>query len=199
MKITKIQNSNSRDISRLRPRSTAIRCTWSLRLEPSLSVECWILKLLLIAVLGVSCANICSAETVAGSPLLSPSLPDTTPSIIRVLGALALVIGLFLAGVWGFRNWQRFAVRGKGPRLNVLEVRSLGGRQALYVVGYEEQRFLLAAAPTGISLLTHLPPAEAVALDQAPDARKSATPILSFPQALAQVLRGQTARSGQPG
>ena len=134
----------------------------------------------------------------SSSPLLSPSFPDTAPSILRVLAALALVIGLFLAGVWAFRNWQRFAIRGKAPRLNVLEVRSLGGRQALYIVGYEEQRFLLASAPTGISLLTHLPSAEP-AVDEAIASQKPAAPILSFPQALAQVLRGQPVRSGQPG
>jgi flagellar biogenesis protein FliO len=125
-------------------------------------------------------------------------LPDTAPSILRVFGALALVLGLFLGGAWVFRNWQRLAVRGQGPRLNVLEVRSLGGRQALYVVGYEEQRFLLASVPTGISLLTHLPAAEPTAVDQATSEKKAA-PILSFPQALAQVLRGQTTRSEHAG
>jgi flagellar biogenesis protein FliO len=41
--------------------------------------------------------------------------------VLRVTGALALVIGIFLAGVWLFRNWQRLAVRrGRAPKLNVL-------------------------------------------------------------------------------
>src|ERR1022692_3719229 len=63
------------------------------------------------------------------APLTVPSLPDATFSMFRIFGALALVIGLFLGGVWLFRNWQRLAVqRGRGPRLNVLETRSLGGR-----------------------------------------------------------------------
>ena len=56
-------------------------------------------------------------------------------------GALALV-WLFLGGVWLFRNWQRLVIqRGRAPKLNVLEIRSLGGRQALYVVGYEAGTF----------------------------------------------------------
>ena len=89
------------------------------------------------------------------------TLPDTGASILRVLGALVLVISLFLGGVWLFRNWQRLAFRkGRAPRLNVLEVRSLGQRQAIYVVGYQQQRILLASSPAGITLLSHLPEEE---------------------------------------
>jgi flagellar biogenesis protein FliO len=84
--------------------------------------------------------------------------PSITYSLLRVAGALALVFALFLGGVWLFRNWQRLAVRrGQAPKLNVLEVRSLGPRHALYVIGYERQRFLLSSAPTGVTMLTALP------------------------------------------
>jgi flagellar biogenesis protein FliO len=131
---------------------------------------------------------LCSAEgTNSLSPLLSsPSLPDAGPSMLRVVGALCLVLAIFLGGVWMYRNWQRVGVRrGQGPKLNILEVRSLGGRQALYVVGYEQERFLLAATPAGVNLVSHLP--SVVAEDVA--AEPKLTPVLSFPQALAQVLK----------
>jgi len=42
----------------------------------------------------------------------------------------------------------------------VLEVRMLGGRQSLLVVGYEDQRLLLATSPGGVSFLCRLPTAE---------------------------------------
>jgi flagellar biogenesis protein FliO len=85
-------------------------------------------------------------------------------SLLRVFGALALVIALFLGGVWLFRNWQRLALRkGLAPKLNVFEVKSLGQRQALYVVGYEQQRMLIATSTAGITLVSHLPDAEAAA------------------------------------
>lgn len=88
-------------------------------------------------------------------------LPGAGVSLLRVMGALALVIALFLAGVWLFRNWQRFtARRGVAPKLAVLEARPLGPRQSLYVVGYQNQRLLVAASPAGIALLTHLPDAD---------------------------------------
>ena len=97
-----------------------------------------------------------SAAASSFSPALST--PDLGASLLRVTGALALVIGIFLAGVWLLRNWQRLAVRrGRAPKLNVLEIRSLGGRQAIYVVGYEQERFLLASSPAGVNFLTHLP------------------------------------------
>lgn len=119
----------------------------------------------------------------------SLSMPgaDAGAALVRVLGALALVIALFLGGVWLFRNWQRLAHRtGQPPRLNVVEVRSLGGRHALYVIGYEQERFLISSTPAGINLLTHLPAAEPAT----PGAEQSPAAPPSFAQALSQVLKG---------
>ena len=91
-------------------------------------------------------------------PPISPALPDASFSVIRVFGALALVLGLFLGGVWIFKNWQRVALhRGRASQLQVIEMKSLGGKHALYVVGYQQQRLLLACSPGGVSLVSHLP------------------------------------------
>jgi flagellar biogenesis protein FliO len=123
----------------------------------------------------------------AAAPLTAPSLPEASFSVFRVFGALALVIGIFLGGVWLFRNWQRVTIhRGRTPKLNVVETRSLGGRHSLHVVGYEQERFLIAVSPGGVNMLTHLPTAEGI---EAPVAKASAPP--SFAQALTQVLKGK--------
>jgi flagellar biogenesis protein FliO len=91
-------------------------------------------------------------------PPISPTLPDASFSVIRVFGALVLVLGLFLGGVWIFKNWQRVALhRGRPSQLQVVEMKSLGGKHALYVVGYQQQRLLLACSPSGVSLVSHLP------------------------------------------
>jgi flagellar biogenesis protein FliO len=109
--------------------------------------------------------------------------PDMMGSFLRMGGALLLVLGLFLTGVWLFRNWQRLALRnGTAPRLNVLEVKSLGQRQAIYVVGYQQQRMLVATSPAGVTLLSHLPEADAEELKAAPVTR------LSFAEAFQHVL-----------
>ena len=113
-----------------------------------------------------------TTNSAAASPMASAlSTPDIGVSVLRVTGALALVIGIFLAGVWLFRNWQRLAVRG--------------GRQTIYVVGYEQERFLLASSPAGVNFLTHLPAAAGE-----PEAEE-AKPAVSFSNALAQILKGK--------
>ena len=102
------------------------------------------------------------------------------------MGALALVIGLFLGGVWLFKNWQRLAIqRGRAPKLSVLETRSLGGRHAIFVIGYEQERFLIASSPAGVNLLSHLP----AATETASDAGNSPKP--TFTQALGEALKGK--------
>ena len=122
------------------------------------------------------------------APITTSSLADVGVSFIRVIGALALVIGLFLGGVWFFKNWQRLAVqRGRAPKLNILETRSLGGRQAMYVVGYNQERFLISSSPGGVNLLSHLP----TATEGEPDATAKNSPAPSFAQALTQVLKGK--------
>ena len=109
------------------------------------------------------------------------ALPDMGASLLRVAGALVAVIALFLAGVWLYKNWQRLTSRrGAAPKLSVLEVRSLGQRQAIYVVAYEQQRWLLASSSTGVTLLSHLPPVEA-------EAAAAAAPKMSFAEAFQQV------------
>jgi flagellar biogenesis protein FliO len=125
------------------------------------------------------------AQTNNPAPASLP-FPDASASLFRVMGALALVLGLFLAGVWLFKNWQRLAIpRSRQPRLNVLETRSLGNRQAVFVVAYDRQRFLVATSAAGVNLLSHLPDADA---GEAESVEKTAGPM-SFSQALAQVLK----------
>jgi flagellar biogenesis protein FliO len=123
------------------------------------------------------------------APLTTSSLPDMgIPSFIRVFGALALVIGLFLGGIWLFKNWQRIAVRrGHVNKLNILETHSLGGRQAIFVVGYNQERFLIASSPSGVNLLSHLP----TATEAESEATVKYPPAPSFAQALTQVLKGK--------
>jgi flagellar biosynthetic protein FliO len=136
--------------------------------------------------LGTLCC-LAATSLVSAAPAVAPAVqppPESLAwSLFRVFGALALVLGLFLAGVWFFRNWQGLLVRkGRAPKLNVLEARSLGSRQAIYVVGYENQRFLIGSSPAGINLLTHLPPGTGTEADTAPP---------SFTDALQMALRGK--------
>jgi flagellar biosynthetic protein FliO len=81
-----------------------------------------------------------------------------TGSVFRMLGSLALVIAVFFGAAWLFKNGIRFRnLPASQRKLQVLEARSLGPRQAVYVVGYENQRLLIGSTAAGLALLTHLP------------------------------------------
>jgi len=89
-----------------------------------------------------------------------PGLPEVSFSVLRLLGALLVVLAIFFGGVWLFRNWERLVrARGLPRKLQVLEMRSLGNRHALFVVGYEQRRLLIASSPSGVTLLDRLPAA----------------------------------------
>jgi flagellar biogenesis protein FliO len=142
-------------------------------------------------------AAACFASSLTAAPLLStnlppvsPMLPDASFSVIRVFGALVLVLGLFLGGVWLFKNWQRLTIRrGRPSQLQIVEMKALGGKHALYVVGYEQQRMLLASSPSGVTLVSHLPNAEASELETSP----AASPMSgeNFVQVLQQAVQGK--------
>lgn len=84
--------------------------------------------------------------------------PSMTGAVLRMLGSLALVVALFFGGAWLFKNGPRFKAANSAQRkLQVLEAKSLGPRQAVYVVAYENQRMLIGSTGQGLSLLTHLP------------------------------------------
>jgi flagellar protein FliO/FliZ len=102
-------------------------------------------------------------------------------SIFRMLGALALVVALLFGVAWFLRNSHRFNKGAAQRKLHILEARTLGARQAVYVVAYEQQRLLIGATPQGLSLLTHLP-------DGAPQVEGERIVPVSFGDALMQAL-----------
>jgi len=116
---------------------------------------------------------------------IGTDLPTVGLSLLRLIGALALVLAVFFGGVWLFRNWQRLLTgRQPRPRLRLVEARHLGGRQAIYVVAYDQQRFLLGSSPAGLTLLTRLP-------DDEPQTEAAPGRGSSFAEALQQAV-GQT-------
>lgn len=125
----------------------------------------------------------CLAAT--NSPALSGyAAPEVGGSFVRMIAGLAFVLALFFGGVWVFKNWQRVVRVRSNSKLNIMEARSLGPRQAIYVVGYHQQRFLVAASPAGISLVSALPEAAA----ETPSEVIAANTLSPFAQVLQNVL-----------
>jgi len=89
-----------------------------------------------------------------------PPSSDLFVDFLRLLGAFAVVVGVFLVGAWFFRKSRLFSLYQPGTaQLKILETRSLGYRNSLFVVGYQNRRFLLAASATGVNLVGPLPDA----------------------------------------
>lgn len=168
-------------------RARKARSYLSLGFGHSLVIGHWTLVVLSIACF-VSMASPLSAAPLLSTnlPPISPALPEASFSVIRVFGALMLVLGLFLGGVWLFKNWQRLTIqRGRPSQLQIVEMKALGGKQALYVVGYQQQRMLLASSPSGVTLVSHLPNADASEL------QPEAVTGPNFVQALQQAVQGK--------
>ncbi|MBK7997255.1 MAG: flagellar biosynthetic protein FliO [Verrucomicrobia bacterium] len=68
-------------------------------------------------------------------------------------------------------------------------MKALGGKHALYVVGYQQQRLLLASSPGGVSLVSHLPEEDG-ASGNVPSAAP-AVESASFVQALQQAVQAK--------
>jgi len=91
------------------------------------------------------------------SPMVEPKPESFLEVMLRILGALLIVIAIILGGTWWFRKSRMFGlVPAQSSHLNVIETRLLGSRHALHVVEYGSKRFLIADSPAGTNYLTDL-------------------------------------------
>lgn len=102
---------------------------------------------------GVEVASVLEGSVLAAGSSLG------LESLVQLIGMLLLVLGLFAAFAWAVKRWRLLPqLRGGGQnRLQILEVRSLGQRNSLMVVGYGKQRFLIGTSSAGLQLLSQLP------------------------------------------
>jgi len=98
----------------------------------------------------VSWLMLAQADVVGGG------VPDLAPSLWRMLGAMAIVLGLLAGLAWLLR--RNAAARRAGKGMGVESALSLGERRSLVVVTIEGRRLLLGLAPNAVSLVTELGP-----------------------------------------
>lgn len=83
--------------------------------------------------------------------------PASEPSGWRALGSLILVLGLAGGGLWAFRSWGAKHLPGSGGnRLKVEETLALGERRFVSIIKADEEKFLIALSPQGVTLLARL-------------------------------------------
>ena len=90
------------------------------------------------------------AEANSGGSVLAEGQGIGLESLVQLIGMLLLILGLFAAFAWAVKRWRLLPqLRGGQNRLQILEVRSLGQRNSLMVVGYGGQRFLIGTSKIG--------------------------------------------------
>ena len=96
------------------------------------------------------------------------------PSGWRALGSTVLVLGLAGGALWAFRKYGMKRLPGNGgARLKVEETLALGDRRFVSILRADDEHFLLALGPQGVTLLARLdgmetapPPSFAEALER---------------------------------
>ena len=103
-----------------------------------------------------------AAHSASAAPVTGAAGDSVAVASVRMLGMLALII----AGVLGAGRWlrhSRMLGSWKTPqaRLQIVETRSVGQRQALCLVACDQREWLVAVGPTGIQMLSPLQPVPA--------------------------------------
>ena len=109
--------------------------------------------------------------------VIEPEPVSLTEVMIRIVGALMIVMAILLGGAWWFRKSRLFGlVPAQSSHLNVIETRSLGSRHALHVVEYGSKRFLIADSPAGTNFLTDLEKLEEEVTEELDEAAETISP-----------------------
>ena len=109
--------------------------------------------------------------------VIEPEPVSLIEVMIRIVGALMIVMAILLGGAWWFRKSRLFGlVPAQSSHLNVIETRSLGSRHALHVVEYGSKRFLIADSPAGTNFLTDLEKLEEEATEELDEAAEKISP-----------------------
>jgi flagellar biogenesis protein FliO len=97
-----------------------------------------------------------------GKPTSGSSQGSSGPSAWRAVGSMLLVLGLCGGGLWAFRKWGANKFPGSGgTRLKVEETLALGDRRFVSILRVDEEKFLIALSPHGVSLISRIDNVEA--------------------------------------
>ena len=130
------------------------------------------LSFVIFAALGLDAQSTTAPPSPAEKELQAPlALEDGKPTALpqesgasgmRAFGSLVLVLGLAGGALWALKRWGIAKLPGSGgTRLKVEESLALGDRRFVSILRADEERFLIALAPTGITLLARMDGLEA--------------------------------------
>lgn len=93
-----------------------------------------------------------------GKPTQGQSSAATSqPSGWRAIGSTILVLALAGGGLWAFRKWGARHIPGTGgTRLKLEETLALGERRHVSILRADDEHFLIAMTPQGVTFLARL-------------------------------------------
>lgn len=89
---------------------------------------------------------ICCGAARAAESEVAPIDPLSAETLWRVFGSLGLILVAIFALVWALRRSGNFT-RGRGGKMQVVDVLSLGQRERLVLVAVGDQQLVLGVAP----------------------------------------------------
>ena len=106
-----------------------------------------------------------------------PGTPGAATLVGRVLGSLALVVGLIVVAAFVVKRWlggRAVAVAGRGKVSQLVEVTPLGGKRFLYLIRVADRLLVVGAGGERMELLSEIRDPEVLGqVEQAAPARKT--------------------------
>lgn len=92
-----------------------------------------------------------------GKPTQGQSAAPSQPSGWRAIGSTIFVLALAGGGLWAFRKWGARHIPGTGgSRLKLEETLALGERRHVSILRADDEHFLIAMTPQGVTFLARL-------------------------------------------
>jgi flagellar biosynthetic protein FliO len=84
--------------------------------------------------------------------------PSTMMTLVKTMGALALVVGFILTLSWVAKKYLRASLLSvqQGGEIKILQSFHFEPKKKLMVVSVNDQKLLLGVSESSISLITHL-------------------------------------------
>ena len=84
--------------------------------------------------------------------------PDLMPAFLKMISALALVIGIALIVLWLFRKLMKGSVglRSDAEAIKIVSSKYMGSKHSIALVDVIGHILVVGLSPTGMSLLAHL-------------------------------------------
>lgn len=103
---------------------------------------------------------VCMAAAASESGLNTGSSPQIWPLLLKMIAALALVIGLMFLVTAGLRRLHPGRGKAGEERIVITETRALGAKKMLCLVDVRGREMLLGITPERITFLSHVDPQE---------------------------------------